>query len=229
MSTRRARSPAGSAASCRPPPGAGASRSRSSSRSRRRRAGSAMRSGNRRVMSSVKNCGRVRLGAVDAGGAADDDRPHRRRLLERGQQLERADHVDVVHRPRRTCRPPAAARSGCARPCRPRAAGSASRSPGCGCRPRSTRSARAPAVGARVSSPATYSTRRVALEPRGQLGAEVTADAGDQHPAAGHQPARVAGGLRLPAGLRRAGRRPSIASSRRPMARNSAFSSRMSS
>ena len=42
---------------------------------------------------------RVRLGAVDAGGAADHDRADRRRLLAGGEQLERADHVDVVHGP----------------------------------------------------------------------------------------------------------------------------------
>ncbi len=45
--------------------------------------------------------GRVRLGAVDARGAADHDRPDPRRALAGGEQLERPDHVDVVHRPAR--------------------------------------------------------------------------------------------------------------------------------
>jgi hypothetical protein len=56
----------------------------------------------------VEELRRVGLGAVDPGGAADDDRADRLRLLAGSEQLERADHVDVVHRPRRHARTGAA-------------------------------------------------------------------------------------------------------------------------
>ena len=48
--------------------------------------------------------GRVRLGPVHAGGAAHDDRVERGHALAGGEQLERADDVDVVHRGRRHAR-----------------------------------------------------------------------------------------------------------------------------
>ena len=101
---------------------------------------------------------RMRLGAVDAGRAADDDRPERGHPLAGREQLERADHVDVVHRARRHPRAGLAHdllvddRVDAGRRDQPR------RSPGRGCRPRCTRCGRARACGRRVSRPATCST-----------------------------------------------------------------------
>ena len=73
----------------------------------------------------------------------------------------------------------------------------------------------------------------VALEPSGEPAADVAAHAGDQHPAI-QRSGFARAGLRVGAALRAAaalgaGSRCSIASSRRPIARSSAFSSRMSS
>ena len=175
----------------------------------------------------------VRLRPVDAGGAADDDRPHAsapsRARRAAGASRSRSRRAS----PAATARRPAGARSGCAPPCRPRAAGSASRSPGCGCRPRSARCARArcaaracrapprtPPTGSRSRRAASsaprwlptpvISTRRPGISRR--LGLRLAAAAGARF-----------------AGCALAGRRSSIASSRRPIARSSAFSSRMSS
>ena len=230
------RSPAGSAASCTTRPGGGASRSRSSSRSRPRRAGSATRSGNSRVMRLVEELRRPRLGAVDAGRPADHDRAHAGCLLAGRPAAGASRSRSPRASPAPTCRGPAAARSGCAPRCPPRS-GAISLAI-TGLRMSASISSVRPSARGRAAGvePGHVLEARVALEPGREPGAHVAAHAGDQHPAAGHQPPRLAAGLRLGAGVRlaagfflAAGSRSSIASSRRPIARSSFCRSRTSS
>ena len=100
------------------------------------------------------------------------------------EQLERADHVDVVHRARPTCPGRAAGRSSCARRCRPRPAAISGAMPGSRMSA-SMSSVRAELAGAACACRARRRPRtRVALEPGGEEGPEVAPHAGDQHPAA---------------------------------------------
>src|SRR5215218_2679519 len=160
---------------------------------------------------------RVGLGTVDARRAAYDDRANRVGLLAGREQLERADDVDVVH--------------------------GLGGDPGTGAaddlvvhdgvhfgrrdQPGDHRvsDVRIDQLGALQGHlwPASVEAGhvlelRVALQTPRERPAEVAAHAGDQDTATRHY-----------AGLRFAGRRFSIASSLRPIARSSALSSRMSS
>ena len=177
----------------------------------------------------------VGLGSVDPRGAAHDDRPHRGRLLERREQLEGADHVHVVHRPAGESPDRAGARSGCAPPCPPRAAGSASRSAGCGCRRRSPRCARARASAPgcrgrpRISTDGSRSRRAASSAPRWLPTPVISTRRPAISRCVWRAACACAPACAWLAGLRRAGSRSSIASSRRPIARSSALSSRMSS
>ena len=128
---------------------------------------------------------RLRLRAVDAGRAADDDRPDGRRALAGAEQLERADHVDVVHRLRRH-----------AGPGPPHDLVVHDRVD-LGLR-QELRDDRVAEVGLQELGPLELRPRRpgveagdvldlgVAFEPAGQLRAEVAADPGDQDAPAGH-------------------------------------------
>ena len=225
------RSPAGSAASCRSRSGGGASRSRSSSRSRPRRAGSASAAG------TGASCPRRRTGARVAPRRRCPADPRTTIVRTVGAFSSAAsswsepitfmsciacgdmpgprlphDLVvhDGVHLERRR---------------------SASRSPGCGCRRRSARCARAPAAASacRARPRARRRGRARAARPGRAPRWLPTPVISTRRPGI----SRALGGwlalARALRGARLAGSRSSIASSRRPMARNSAFSSRMSS
>jgi hypothetical protein len=129
--------------------------------------------------------GGVRLGAVDPRGPAHHDRPQAGYALTRGEQLQRAHHVDVMHRPRRHPRARLPHdllvhdRVGAGLGDELRDLGVADvRLDELGALERQLR---APRVEARDMLHV-----RVALEPGGEKAADVAADAGDQHPAAGH-------------------------------------------
>ena len=124
------------------------------------------------------------LAAVDRGRAADDDALELDGLLAGGEQLQGPDHVDVVQRPRglvglRVPDDPAVDdRVDAGRRQQP------ARAPGCGCRPRSSPSARGRPSGARVSIPKICSTPGSRARSPGELGPPAAGDAGDRDPAA---------------------------------------------
>ena len=131
----------------------------------------------------VKNEGDRRLGAVDRGRAADDHAAQRLGALAGGEQLQGADHVDLVQRPGRlaAARGTRGSRSG--RPCRPRSRGSSREITGLRMSASMNSVRSSSAGGGCVSIPAMYVDLGVALEPPGELGAPVARDPGDRDPA----------------------------------------------